>query len=492
MLLGAISVLIALILIPGINPSGPQPVSHFYVVTGVAAVAMAIALALSVTAVQAQHYKLLLLALGFMAMAGLFALHGLATPGILLQLSDEYANPSTHSLAATAGYLSLAVPAVFFALAYTPLLAVYERRLPFWPAGGLLFLVFAAIAVFAILGFSQSEFVAELPLTTPPFSYLMAAASVACLLFAASRQWHAFSRERLPLQGALLMAFPLLALAQIAMVLAPPWTPAWWEYHLLMLVAVALALRALAVERIRGGSLRAILEAALDLEVWADVELDHVAEIAALAAAIEAKDRDTRGHTARVAELTVLIALGLNMPAPTLRALARAGLLHDIGKLQIPDEILTKPGPLTDEEWVVMKRHPQMGVEILLRLGKFDDEARIVIAHHEREDGSGYPHALVGNAIPMGARILAVADTYDVVLSDRPYRRARTRDEAVSILLEEAGHHLYAPAVDALLSMLEKQSPADRRRVPRFNPSGASGSLIRGPSQVAGSRARPV
>ncbi|MFN2465929.1 MAG: HD-GYP domain-containing protein [Candidatus Dormibacteria bacterium] len=108
--------------------------------------------------------------------------------------------------------------------------------------------------------------------------------------------------------------------------------------------------------------------------------------------------------------------------------MARAGLLHDIGKLHIPDSILLKPGPLSDEELMVMKQHPEMGLDILARLGKFDEEAEVVIAHHERIDGSGYPRGLKGDQIPLGARILAVADTYDVLVSDRPYRRARTRE----------------------------------------------------------------
>jgi two-component system response regulator RpfG len=170
-----------------------------------------------------------------------------------------------------------------------------------------------------------------------------------------------------------------------------------------------------------------------------------------------------------VAELTVLIARQLGMPAPALRSLARAGLLHDIGKLRIPDAILTKPGPLTDEEWVVMKRHPQMGVDILRRMGnKFEAESAAVLYHHERMDGSGYPAGLAGDAIPLSARILGVADTYDVLVSDRPYRRARTREEAVRIVLEERGHHLYAPAVDALLALVQAQDAGDRRQVPRL------------------------
>jgi putative nucleotidyltransferase with HDIG domain len=463
----ALATLATILLVPGLNPAQVLPAPHFYTVTTVAAIAFAISLLLSVTAVQAQHYKLLLLALGFMTMAGLFAVHGLATPGVLLPLSDEYANPSIHSLAATSGYLSLAIPALFFAIAYTPLLGLYERRLPFWPAGGLIVLVSVALLAFGIFGFSQTDIVLALPLTVAPGSYLLAAGSIACLVFAGAQQWRGYSRERLPLQGALAMAFPMLGLAQMAMVLAPAWTPAWWEYHVLMLVAVGVALRALAVERVRGRSLRFILEAALDLQVKAELEIDRVEEIAVLAAAIEAKDRDTRGHTARVAELTVLIARELGLPSPALRSLARAGLLHDIGKLQISDELLNKPGPLTDEEWLMMKQHPQMGVDILVRLGKFEDEAQIVLSHHERIDGSGYPGGLRAGAIPLGARILSVADTYDVLVSDRPYRKARTREEAMLILREESGHHLYAPAVNALFNILSSQDSSDRRRVPR-------------------------
>ena len=481
----AVATLATILFVPGLN-SQVLPAPHFFVVTTVAAIALAISLLLSITAVRAQHYKLLLLALGFLTMAGLFALHGLATPGILLPLSSEYANPSIHSLAATAGYLSLAIPALFFALAYTPLLALYERRLPFWPAGGLIVLVSVALLVFGIFGFSQSDIVAELPLTVAPVSYVLAAVSTAWLLFAGAHQWRAFWRERLPLQGALATAFPLLALAQMAMVLAPAWTPAWWEYHGLMLIAVVLALRALAVEHVRGRSLRFILEAALDLQVRAELEIDRVEEIAVLAAAVEAKDRDTRGHTARVAELTVVIALELGLPSPALRSLARAGLLHDIGKLQIPDEILTKPGPLTDEEWVVMKQHPQMGVDILVRLGKFEDEAQIVLSHHERMDGSGYPSGLVAGAIPIGARILSVADTYDVLVSDRPYRKARTREEAVQILRAESGHHLYAPAVNALLDILSSQDSSNRRRVSRLSTVTAAGTSPRRPEAEPG------
>jgi HD-GYP domain-containing protein (c-di-GMP phosphodiesterase class II) len=184
-----------------------------------------------------------------------------------------------------------------------------------------------------------------------------------------------------------------------------------------------------------------------------------VEAVAALVAAVEVKDRETQGHNHRVAELCVQIGRDLGMTTSDLRTLARSGLLHDVGKLGIPDGILHKPGPLSDEEWVVMRTHPEIGLRILKRVGHFKRELLAVLYHHERIDGSGYPHGLAGDAIPLEARIVAVADTYDVLTSDRPYRRAMDRERANAIIRSEAGTHLDPRLVDALLHRAAE--PAD-------------------------------
>jgi HD-GYP domain-containing protein (c-di-GMP phosphodiesterase class II) len=158
-----------------------------------------------------------------------------------------------------------------------------------------------------------------------------------------------------------------------------------------------------------------------------------------------------KGHDLRVAQLCVEIGRELGFDKPKLKVLGRAGLLHDVGKLAIPTEILEKEAPLTESEWQVMRTHPELGLVILGGSGRFTREMLAVLYHHERMDGSGYPHGLIGIEIPIEARIVAVADTYDVLTSDRPYRHALNQVEALGRIFEEAGHHLDPYVVDALV-----------------------------------------
>jgi HD-GYP domain-containing protein (c-di-GMP phosphodiesterase class II) len=177
---------------------------------------------------------------------------------------------------------------------------------------------------------------------------------------------------------------------------------------------------------------------------------------ASVVALVEVKDQEARGHNQRVAGLAVEIGRELGMSDADLEVLERAGLLHDVGKLGIPGAILQKHDPLDDSEWRLMKTHPELGLTILEWAGHLERELLAVLYHHERMDGSGYPKGLVADAIPIEARIVAVADTYDVLTSDRPYRRARDPKEARRVLQQEAGGHLDPAIVRALLEVLDR------------------------------------
>src|SRR5215475_13201011 len=144
----------------------------------------------------------------------------------------------------------------------------------------------------------------------------------------------------------------------------------------------------------------------------------------ALGSALDLKDAETEGHCQRVTAFTISIAKAMPVPNAYLPVLARAAFLHDIGKMGIPDKVLLKPGPLTADEKVIMRKHCQIGYDMLIRIPFLRDAAEIVLAHQEFFDGTGYPRGLKGEEIPLGARIFAIADSMDAMISDRPYRKA--------------------------------------------------------------------
>ncbi len=180
---------------------------------------------------------------------------------------------------------------------------------------------------------------------------------------------------------------------------------------------------------------------------------------AVLALGLKVKDREAREHNLRVARLCVHIGRQLSMSASELRVLARAGLMHDIGKLGVPDAVLGKHSPLDESEWILMRAHPEMGLTLLDRAGQSTREVLAVLYHHERLDGSGYPYGLKAEAIPIEARIVAVADTYDALTSDRPYRKACSPADARRVLIQEAGSRLDSNAVAALFGVLDRNVP---------------------------------
>jgi HD-GYP domain-containing protein (c-di-GMP phosphodiesterase class II) len=165
--------------------------------------------------------------------------------------------------------------------------------------------------------------------------------------------------------------------------------------------------------------------------------------------ALDLRDHETEGHTQRVAEVTVLLAVEMGCGADELLHIRRGSLLHDIGKIGVPDAILLKPGPLTDEERRIMERHPTLAFWLLQPITYLRPAMDIPYAHHERWDGSGYPRQLQGSEIPMAARIFAVVDVWDAMRSDRPYRAGMRDDEVLTHLREMAGQLFDPDVVDA-------------------------------------------
>ena len=184
--------------------------------------------------------------------------------------------------------------------------------------------------------------------------------------------------------------------------------------------------------------LRARVQALLRLKRHTDGLDSAEALLRSLALTIEARDAYTVGHSERLARYAVDLGVRLNLASDDLAVLDRGARLHDIGKIGIPDAILLKPGPLTSDEFALMKQHTLIGDRICSTLRSLEAERQIIRWHHERADGSGYPDGLPGAEIPLLAQIVAIADTYDAITTDRPYRRARSRGEACEELLADA------------------------------------------------------
>jgi HD-GYP domain-containing protein (c-di-GMP phosphodiesterase class II) len=203
-------------------------------------------------------------------------------------------------------------------------------------------------------------------------------------------------------------------------------------------------------------------QAAVSLEntrLYERLQDTYLGAIGSLAAAIEARDPYTVGHSARVTQYAVAIAESMELPPDSVEELRLAGLLHDLGKIGVPDSILNKAGRLSEEEYSAIKMHPALSMRIIEPLPHLGNIIPIIYHHHERYDGNGYMDGKAGEKIPLGARIIAVADSFEAMTSDRPYRKALSREEAVNEIARNSGSQFDPEVVKHFLTLLEETSP---------------------------------
>jgi putative two-component system response regulator len=200
--------------------------------------------------------------------------------------------------------------------------------------------------------------------------------------------------------------------------------------------------------------LRARISSQLRMK-WLTDQLEHTEKVIfMLAQAVEAKDVYTEGHLRRLRDYGEQLAAACGLTPTEVRAVRYGGILHDIGKIGVDEAILRKPGPLTDEEMAHMRRHPQIGAQIISQMRFARDVAPIISAHHEYWDGSGYPHGLKGDEIPIGARIITIVDAYDAMTTDRPYRMALRLEEAARRLRAARGTQFDPEMLDVFLALI--------------------------------------
>jgi PAS domain S-box-containing protein len=194
-----------------------------------------------------------------------------------------------------------------------------------------------------------------------------------------------------------------------------------------------------------------------------DLALAYDATIEGWSHALDLRDKETKGHTLRVTEQTMRLARALGIADAELVHIRRGALLHDIGKMGVPDGILLKPGPLSEEEWVLMRRHPQLAYDLLAPIDYLRPALDIPLCHHERWDGTGYPRGLAGEQIPLVARLFAVVDVWDALRSDRPYRKAWTEEKTLEHIRSSAGTHFDPKVVELFLDTMNKGAGRGQR-----------------------------
>jgi HD-GYP domain-containing protein (c-di-GMP phosphodiesterase class II) len=393
--------------------------------------------------------------LAFLSIAAIFSVHGLATPGFI---HDE-----PYPAVAVSAWLSVFTGAVWIALSAVQPPALAARALE--RHGHLLLAgVTAALALYLVtaLFVRESEWLSWVPVGDRTFQLALSGTALAMLLFATWRYAQAYLFTRLPAQGAMALALALLVSVQVCLTWGRLWHASWWLYHGVYAAAFAALFAGWLAEARRAGSVAAVAEALAMRDSLAQLNRGRPTAIVELADAIEAKDVATLGHVSRVGAYALATGRELNLSPWELRDLVLAAQMHDVGKIGTPDAILRKPGPLTQDEFAVIKLHATRGDEIASRVAALRPLRQAIRHHHERWDGRGYPDGLAGEAIPLFARIIAVADTYDALTSPRPYRPALDRETALNELRRVRGEQLDPRCVDAFLRAIERMGDSER------------------------------
>jgi putative nucleotidyltransferase with HDIG domain len=421
---------------------------HFTGVGVTALVAAIAALALTVVGVRRKDGRVILLGTAFTVMAALLAIHGLATPGVIA--------PYGGVLALT-GALTLPAGAAIFALsALPPLRRPHSITALLWLEGASL----AVVIGLGVLGLGFPSVVPDVPDPKSPgaVAALFIGMSLFAILILRALKTYLLTRRGVDLAVVIGVAWLMAAIPPATMM---KWMDlGWWIGHGLELAGIVIVSVTVAIDLRRSAQSRSLVGDFSAAELVAAEEAFLGAQVHALLQRLADKDESTEEHTRRVALRAVQVGEELGLAPGRLRALAIGGLLHDMGKLSVPDRILKKPSGLEDDEFAVIKKHPEWGIKLLRELGGFPPSVlELVHSHHERLDGEGYPRGLAECDLSLDTRIMTVCDVYDALVSPRVYRDAWSHEAAMQLLHEQTGTAFDRRCVAALEAVLGREQP---------------------------------
>jgi HD-GYP domain-containing protein (c-di-GMP phosphodiesterase class II) len=416
---------------------------HFYGVGVTALVATAAAVALTTAGARARDARTVVVGGAFAVMAALLAVHGLFTPGVLIGPNGLCALSGGATLPVGAAVLVLSGLRPFSTPRSIPRVLVLQGALV------------AVVVVLSIVGALVPDLVPPVPAPRSEEAWALFALGLVLFGAVAVRAATTYLLTRRIADLAVVAGLVLLAAALYGAMVLTFMDLGWWLGHLFEIVGIALVGASAAYDLRRGRRSRPLAGDLRAAEIVVSEEAFLGARVRALMVRLAEKDMSTEEHTRRVAALAVEVGEQLGLSATRLRSLAIGGLLHDIGKLSVPSWILQKPSGLDEHEYAVVKLHPERGCELLSELGGFDESVRrLVLDHHERLDGRGYPRGLDASQLDLETRILTVCDVYDALVSTRVYRPAWSAEKAMELVRKETGTAFDPRCVEALVRVL--------------------------------------
>jgi putative nucleotidyltransferase with HDIG domain len=418
---------------------------HFLAIGISAGLAVAAAVVLTIAGARRGDARSVLIGTAFSSMAALLCIHGLMTPGFIVGMNG---------LVAFAGAATLPVGGAVLALAILPQLRRPSAVRPVLvlQAGLLL-----GIVALGFTGAIDPALVPAVPKYGSPAAWITLAVGLVLYSTLGVRAARTYLLTRRLADLTVVFGLVLLGVSLVPALLMDYDEIGWWIGHGFELIGVGVVGLPVALDLHRGAQSRPLTNDLRASELVSAADAFMGPTVRALLVRLTVKDDYTAEHTRGVALRAVQVGEELGLAPVRLRELAVGGLLHDVGKLAVPNEILQKPSALTDDEFDVIKRHPERGSELVRELGFSAQVARLVLDHHERLDGSGYPRGLGAPDLDIETRILAVCDVFDALLSKRVYRDAWRLDDALELISRDAGTKFDRACVEALERVIGRE-----------------------------------
>jgi putative nucleotidyltransferase with HDIG domain len=425
---------------------------HFLPIAISAGLAAAAALALTMAGARRGDARSVLIGTAFSSMAALLSIHGLTTPGFIV---------GDNGLVSFSGALTLPLGGAVLALAAVPEL---RRPSAVRPVIALQATLIVGILTLGLAGMLQPDAVPAVPEAGSTAAWIVLGLGIVFYGALGVRAGRTYLLTRRFADLAVVYGLVLLAVSLYPGLIMYYSELGWWLGHGWELVGIGLVGVPVALDLHRGAQSRPLAGDLRASELVSAADAFMGPTVRALLVRLAHKDDYTAEHTRGVALRAVQVGEELGLAPVRLRELAIGGLLHDVGKLAVPNEILQKPGALTDDEFDVIKRHPEVGGDLVRELGFSSQVARLVLDHHERLDGSGYPRGLGAPDLDIETRIMAVCDVFDALLSQRVYRDAWKLEDALDLITREAGTKFDPACVDALERVIEREQDSAARR----------------------------